>query len=65
MESEAHIRFLGIMVFIFAIFTGLALIAKGDFSLASFFGGGLLISYTLLQLAIGIKRNEDDKGEDI
>ena len=53
------------MVFIFAIFTGLALIAKGDFSLASFFGGALLISYTLLQLAVGFKRNEDDKGEDI
>ena len=65
MENEAHIRFLGIMVFIFAIFTGLALIAKGDFSLASFFGGALLISYTLLQLAVGFKRNEDDEGENI
>ncbi len=63
MENEAHIRFLGIMVFIFAIFTGLALIADGDLNLSSFFGGALLISYTLLQLAVGFKRNEDE-GED-
>ncbi len=60
MENEAHIRFLGIMVFIFAIFTGLALIADGDLNLSSFFGGALLISYTLLQLAVGFKRNEDE-----
>jgi len=63
MENEAHIRFLGIMVFIFAIFTGLALIADGDLNISSFFGGALLISYTLLQLAVGFKRNEDE-GED-
>jgi len=60
MENEAHIRFLGIMVFIFAIFTGLALIADGDLNISSFFGGALLISYTLLQLAVGFKRNEDE-----
>ena len=65
MNNNGHIRFLGIMVFVFAIFTGIALMLNNDYSLQSLFGGILLISYTLLQLVVGLKRNEDDKGEDI
>ena len=60
MENN-HIRFLGAMVLLFSIFTGIALITKCDcFKL---FGGILLISYTLLQLFAGFKR-EDDERED-
>jgi len=67
MNNNSHIRFLGIMVFVFAIFTGLALMLNNDYSLPSLFGGILLISYTLSQLVVGLKKNEDDndKGEDI
>ena len=38
---------------------------NNDYSLPSLFGGILLISYTLLQLVVGLKKNEDDEGEDI
>ena len=66
MNNNGHIRFLGIMVFVFAIFTGIALMLNNNYSLPSLFGGILLISYTLLQLVVGLKRkdNEDDEGED-
>ena len=60
MNNNSHIRFLGIMVFVFAIFTGIALMLNNDYSLPSLFGGILLISYTLLQLVVGLKKNEDD-----
>jgi hypothetical protein len=47
------------MVLLFSIFTGIALITKCDcFKL---FGGILLISYTLLQLFAGFKREEDER----
>tara|TARA_R100000742_G_C4267896_1_gene86156 strand:+ start:433 stop:624 length:192 start_codon:yes stop_codon:yes gene_type:complete len=61
-QSNSHIRFLGAIVFICSLATGLALIANGQESLPSFFGGILLISYTLLQLVVGLYRN--DEGED-
>ena len=48
MQSNSHIRFLGAIVFICSLATGSALIADGQESLPSFFGGILLISYTLL-----------------
>jgi len=62
MSSNSHIRFLGAIVFICSLATGSALIANGQESLPSFFGGILLISYTLLQLVVGLYRNNE--GED-
>ena len=62
MQSNSHIRFLGAIVFICSLATGSALIAQCSESLPSFFGGILLISYTLLQLVVGLYRN--DEGED-
>tara|TARA_R110002012_G_scaffold310086_1_gene517587 strand:- start:2286 stop:2471 length:186 start_codon:yes stop_codon:yes gene_type:complete len=59
---ESHVRFLGAIVLLCSIFTGIALISKCDcFKL---FGGVLIISYTLLQVVVGYKNNEDE-GEDI
>jgi hypothetical protein len=58
MMFNSHIRFLGAMVFIFSLFTGIALINKCEcFKL---FGGILIVSYTLLQLFVGFKKNEDE-----
>ena len=62
MSNNSHIRFLGAIVFICSLATGSALIADGQESLPSFFGDILLISYTLLQLVVGLYRN--DEGED-
>ena len=53
---------MGAIVFICSLATGSALIAQSAESLPSFFGGILLISYTLLQLVVGLYRN--DEGED-
>ena len=61
MQSNSHIRFLGAIVFICSLATGSALIADGQESLPSFFGGILLISYTLLQLVVGLNRNDEGK----
>ena len=59
MHNKSHIRFLGAIVFISSLATGCALIAESEESLPSFFGGALLISYTLLQLIVGLyKENE-------
>lgn len=52
---------MGAIVFICSLATGSALIAQSAESLPSFFGGVLLISYTLLQLVVGLNRN--DEGE--
>jgi len=61
MHNNSHIRFLGAIVFICSLATGAALIAQSEESLPSFFGGILLISYTLLQLVVGLYR--EDEGE--
>ena len=59
MMYNTHVRFLGAMVFIFSLFTGIALMTKCDcFKL---FGGILIVSYTLLQLFVGFKKNEDER----
>ena len=59
MSNNSHIRFLGAIVFICSLATGAALIAQSQESLPSFFGGILLISYTLLQLVVGLYRNDE------
>ena len=59
MQNNSHIRFLGAIVFICSLATGSALIADSAESLPSFFGGVLLISYTLLQLVVGLNRNDE------
>ena len=59
MSNNSHIRFLGAIVFICSLATGSSLIAQGQESLPSFFGGILLISYTLLQLVVGLYRNDE------
>tara|TARA_R100001460_G_scaffold68024_1_gene108510 strand:+ start:31 stop:222 length:192 start_codon:yes stop_codon:yes gene_type:complete len=60
MQSNSHIRFWGAIVFISSLATGCALIAESNGSLKCFFGGVLLISYTLLQLIVGLK-NENER----
>ena len=59
MQNNSHIRFLGAIVFICSLATGSALISQGQESLPSFFGGILLISYTLLQLVVGLYREDE------
>lgn len=59
MQNNSHIRFLGAIVFICSLATGSAMIAQSEESLPSFFGGILLISYTLLQLVVGLYRNDE------
>ena len=59
MMYDAHIRFLGALVFLFSIATGVALITKCD--CYKLFCGILIVAYTLLQMVVGIKKNDDER----
>ena len=59
MMYDAHIRFLGALVFLFSIATGVALITKCD--CYKLFCGILIVAYTLLQMLVGIKKNDDER----
>ena len=64
MNYNNHIRILGAFTFISSLLLGISLINNTGTS--SFFGGVLVISYTLLQLVVGLKSQtqDDDKRED-
>lgn len=64
MNYNNHIRILGAITFISSLLLGISLINNTGTS--SFFGGVLVISYTLLQLVVGLKSQtqDDDKRED-
>ena len=59
--NNTHIYIFGIIVFCSAILTGTSLILNSPYY--KVFGGVLLISYTVLQMLVGIERN--DEREDI
>ena len=54
--NKNHIYIFGIMVFCSAILTGTSLILNSPYY--KMFGGVLLISYTVLQMLVGIEQNE-------
>jgi len=59
--NNTHIYIFGIVVFCSSILTGTSMILNSPYY--KVFGGILLISYTVLQMLVGIERN--DEGEDI
>ena len=61
MKNKNHIYFFGIMVFCSAILTGTSMILNSPYF--KLFGGVLIIAYTVLQMLVGIERN--DEREDI
>jgi|TARA_R100001443_G_scaffold116667_2_gene137934 hypothetical protein len=61
MKNKNHIYFFGIMVFCSAILTGTSLILNSPYY--KMFGGVMIIGYTVLQMLVGIERN--DEREDI
>ena len=62
MNYNNHIRILGAITFFSSLLLGISLINNTGTS--SFFGGVLVISYTLLQLVVGLKDQNNDKRED-
>ena len=56
MKNKGHIYFFGLIVFCSAILTGTSLILGSPYY--KFFGGILIIAYTLLQMLVGIERDE-------
>ena len=56
MRNKTHIYIFGLIVFCSAILTGTSLILGSPYY--KFFGGILIIGYTLLQMLVGIERDE-------
>ncbi len=54
--NRNHIYFFGILVFCSAILTGTSMILSSPYS--GIFGGVLIISYTMLQMLIGVQKDE-------
>ena len=61
MKNKNHIYFFGLMVFCSAILTGTSMILNSPYF--KIFGCVLIIAYTVLQMLVGIERN--DEREDI
>jgi hypothetical protein len=57
MMNKNHIYFFGLIVFCSANLTGVSLILGSPYY--KFFGGILLIGYTVLQMLVGIERNDE------
>ena len=54
--NKNHIYFFGLLVFCSAILTGTSLILNSPYY--KVFGGVLIIGYTVLQMLVGIERDE-------
>ena len=54
--NKTHVYIFGILVFASSILTGTSLILNSPYY--KMFAGVLLISYTMLQMVVGIEKNE-------
>jgi len=57
--NKNHIYFFGLLVFCSAILTGTSLILNSPYY--KVFGGVLIIGYTILQMLVGIEREDERK----
>ena len=57
MQNKTHIYIFGLIVFCSAILTGTSLILGSPYY--KMFGGVLIISYTVLQMLVGIEKEDE------